>query len=190
MKMKFVFKLILILTFSLILGVGSAIVVAKSIKSVKKIGQWEIDTALGDTEANIYQKAYLAISAPYAISKTEAIYYLANADGNGDQLVSNCEYTIQTTKIDARWWNITVYSDRFLIPNKLNRYSYRSTELKTDANGQSTIYLSKLPKEGNWLPIGEQNELTLCLRIYHPSQNILNNPELIKLPIIIKEGCK
>ena len=188
--MKFVLKLILILIFSLVLGVGSAIVVAKSMKSVKLSGQWEIDTAVGDTEANIYQKAYSAISIPYAISKNEAIYYMANADDNGDQLISNCEYTIQTTKIDARWWNITVYSDRFLIPNQLNRYSYRSTNLKTDANGQSNIYLSKMPKEGNWLPIGEQNELILCLRIYHPSLTILNNPELVELPTIIKGECK
>lgn len=188
--MKFVLKLILILIFSLMLGVGSAIVVAKSMKSVKMNGQWEIDTALGDTKANIYQKAYSAISAPYAISKNEALYYMANTDENGDQLISNCEYTIQTTKIDARWWNITVYSDRFLIPNQLNRYSYRSTNIKTDANEQSNIYLSKLPKEGNWLPIDGQNELTLCLRIYHPSQTILNKPELVELPSIIKEQCK
>jgi len=188
--MKFVLKLLLLLIFSLILGVGSAIVVANSMKSVKRNGQWKINTSLGNTEANIYQKAYSAVSVPYAISKNEAIYYFANTDDSGKPLESNCEYTIRSNKIDARWWNITVYSGKFLIPNKNNRYSYRSTNIKTNADGQSIIYLSKMPKEGNWLPIGGSNELTLILRAYHPSQDMLNNPELIELPSIIKEECK
>jgi hypothetical protein len=85
---------------------------------------------------------------------------------------------------------VTVYSDKFLIPNKQNRYSYRSTNIKKNADGQSIIYLSKTPKEGNWLPTGKSNELSLILRVYHPSQGILNGPELIELPHIIKEECK
>ncbi len=188
--MKFVLKLLLIFLISLILGVGSAIVVTKSMKSVKRNGPWVIDTSLGDAEANIYQKAYLAVSAPFGLGKNEVIYFFANTDDNGHPLNSSCDYTIRANNLDARWWNITVYSDKFLIPNKQNRYSYRSTNIKKNADGQSIIYLSKTPKEGNWLPTGKSNELSLILRVYHPSQGILNGPELIELPHIIKEECK
>ena len=79
---------------------------------------------------------------------------------------------------EARFfWSITLYTlpDRFLYDNAINRYSIgdRTEELKTDADGSLTLYIShEAPGPGlesNWLP-APAGKYSLVARIYGPSE--------------------
>lgn len=156
-----------------------------------KNGPWFTNLTTGSTEANIYTRAWIAKHALLALAKSETLYYKAYSDDGGEPLIGACDYRIEGKALDTRWWSITAYgADDFLIPNEQKRYAYGETEIKYDTDGRYRIYLSRTPKEGNWLPTGNEERFSLTLRLYNPGQTIYENPSTAELPHIIKEGCK
>jgi hypothetical protein len=156
-------------------------------------GPWGTSLAVGSTSANPYLRAWVAEHGLLALAKSETIYLHAYVDDNGEPLLGNCDYRIEGKAPDTRWWSITAYGeDDFLIPNDQGRYSWSCTEIKLDPDGRFKIYLSKTPKEGNWLPTGDAKELSLSLRLYNPGPAYYDHESLktVDLPHIIKEGCK
>lgn len=156
-------------------------------------GPWATSLAIGSTSANPYLRAWVAKHGLLALTKSETIYLTAYVDDNGEPLLGNCDYKIEGKAPDTRWWSIAAYGeDDFLIPNEQRRYSWSCTEMKLEPGGHFTIYVSRTPKEGNWVPTGNAKKLSLTLRLYNPGPAYYDYETLktVELPRIIKEGCK
>lgn len=191
--MKTVFKCVAVLVIAMILGAGSAIMIIRSPSAKASIqnGAWNVNTAIGSNQAGMYPRAVVSRVGLFALNKSEAIYFSANTDDDGQPLRSGCDYRIEGNDLDARWWSITAYgADQFLIPNEKNRYAYNGKSVKRENDGSYHIHLSATPKEKNWLPAGNEEQLYVLLRLYNPENSVYENPGKIKLPRIIKEGCK
>jgi len=175
------------------IGIGSALLTVKigaGLGGVKN-GPWRTNPTIGSRQANIYTRAIVAVHGLFALNRTETIYYTAAADDSGNRFNGDHTYRIEGKAPEARWWSITAYgADNYLIPNELNRYSFSGNSVTCDAGGKFTIYLSKTPKPGNWLPLGNRKRFVLSLRLYNPGESIRNNLATAALPHIIKEEGK
>lgn len=152
-------------------------------------GPWVTNLTIGSAEANIFTRAVIARHGLLALTRDEVVYYSADNDEEGNGLQSGYDYVIEGRDLDSGWWSITVYgADDFLIYNDEDRFSYTSTEIEYDSDGYWRIYLSQSPKEGNWLPTGDEESLALVMRLYTPGQEFYDNPGTVELPRIIREG--
>jgi hypothetical protein len=156
-----------------------------------KNGVWNTNLAVGSEDAGMHTRAFIALNGLFALGKSETIYYQTDIDDEGSLLSSNCDYRLEGIDFDARWWSITVYgNDQFLIPNKLNRYSFNVDNLVRERDNSYKIHLSGNAKKKNWLPSGNQQQLYLTIRLYNPEFSVYEHPDKIKLPRIIKEKCQ
>lgn len=186
-------KIFLCVVAALILGVGSALWAIRSVTQTAWLqnGAWRVNLAVGSSELGMYSRAAVSYGGLFAMQKSEAIYFSASTDDGGRPLQSNCDYRIQGTDFDSRWWSITLYgADYFLIPNDQDRYSYNGGNLARQSDGSYRIWISNSARQGNWIPSGNEEQLYLNLRLYNPSQSIYEQPERVKLPRIIKEVCR
>lgn len=182
-----------ILLVALLLGVGSAVWVLDSFTRTKIIRDraWTSSPLVGSVHADMYLRAFVARTALFALSKTEALYYNAFTDEDGEPLRAECDYIVEGSDVPARWWSITAYDENhFLVPNRLNRYSYHMRNLRRDEKGHYRIHLSQTPKDHNWLPSPRQGNLSLTLRAYNPAPALAENIGAAELPTIMKAGCK
>ena len=198
-NIKAIYKVLIAATIALVAGsiIGFLTVnpVANLVTSSSNVtnGPWSTNFAYGSTGANPYIKAWVAENGLMAVSASLSLYLDAYTDDNGQPLVANCDYMIKGPALKAGYWNITVYNENgFVIANAQNRYSYSSTDIQFEPDGSFIIYLSKTPKQGNWLPTGNAKTLNVYLRL-HDSQPVYTSASTLKaaqLPQIVKEGCQ
>ena len=192
--LKIVLAVLATLVIGGVAGYSTAVAAYESMytRGTLRNGQWATNLAIGSSEASIYTRANVALHGLLALAKSEAVYYQCTGDDKGESLRSNCDYRIEGRGLDTRWWSLTLYGqDDFLIPNEQKRYSFNTNTVKLNTDGTFVIYLSRLPREGNWLPSAEKDqEVSLTLRLYNPGQSVYDNPGGIELPRIIREGCK
>lgn len=191
---KFILKCLLALAIALVLGIGSAVYGVIKIARSQAIqnGAWHTNLSLGTKQAGIYTRAAVTIGGLGALTKEEAIYYIAFEDDDGEWLRSSCDYVLEGKDMDARWWSITVYgSDHFLIPNKQNRWAHSVMSVAREPDNSYKIHLSSSEKEGNWIPTGEKGKkFSVALRVYNPGKSIYEHPDTVDVPSIQKESCK
>jgi len=187
------FRITGIVLISLIIGICSAwwtltgLIDAMTVKN----GPWRVNLSIGTAQTNRYLRAGVARIGLFALKNTEAVYFIALNDSEGEPLTSRCDYRIVGGEFDARWWSITVYgSDFHLIPNEQNRYSFLGGTLPRDKRNRWIVSLSAKPQEGNWLPAGDNEQLYLNLRLYRPGKSVYEHPDTIPLPEIIREVCR
>jgi hypothetical protein len=195
--MKKPLKIILGILVALVLGSGigysSAILAYDRIADMRSVnnGPWQTNLSVGSEEASPYLRASIAEHGLLALNQSETIYFSAVKDESGHVFNGDNVYRIEGKAPDARWWSITAYgADDFLIPNELNRYSYSGNSVTYDKDGKFTIYLSKTPRPGNWLPLGNQKKFALSLRLYNPGESVRKNPAGVELPHIVSEVNK
>jgi hypothetical protein len=195
--MKKPIKIILGVLVALVLGtgigVGSAVLAYDNIAAMRGVnnGPWQTNLAVGSEEASPYLRASVAVHGLLALNQSETIYYHAYKDESGNLFNGDNVYRIEGKAPDSRWWSITLYgADDFLVPNDLNRYSYSGNSVTYDKDGKFTIYLSKIQKPGDWLPLGSQKRFSLSLRLYNPGDSVRKNPATVELPHIIREASK
>ena len=168
--MKIVYKVLIAAAIALVAGAAIGFVTVNPVANLVtsgsniKNGPWSTNLAYGSSGANPYIKAWVAENGLMAVSASLSIYL-----------------------------DITVYNENgFLIANDQNRYSYSSTDMKFEPDGSFKIYVSKTPKQGNWLPTGNAKTLNVYLRL-HDSGTAYSNANALKaaqLPDIVKEGCQ
>jgi hypothetical protein len=193
MKLKLLFEILVIVLVALAIGVGSAVWVIKSFSATAaiKAGAWTTNPLIGSVQADMYLRAYVARTGLFALSKTEALYYSAFTDEDGEPLRAECDYIIEGGDLPARWWSITAYDkDHFLVPNVLNRYSYNAKNVGRNEQGRYKIHLSPTPKVQNWLPAPRQGSMSLTLRAYNPAPALAENMGSAELPRIMKVRCE
>jgi hypothetical protein len=162
-------------------------------------GDWTTSLDNGSENADIMQKAAVAIGGLLASKRESSIYYrLSTIDGK--PLTVNCSYRIEGGDYDANWWSITVYGwDNYLLPNKLHRYSYNNDNVARDIDGNWRVQVSAIPHSGDWLPIGpsggdewknfSDHDFDLLLRLYTPGDAYLQGPGTAELPKVVEEAC-
>jgi hypothetical protein len=138
----------------------------------------------GDYHTDYNLRALVAYRGLGALPPEEAIYYSYHTDADGEPLDGSNRYRIHFEKGQLppaqAFWSYTVYgSDRYLIENPLRRYAIGDRDaLKYNQDGSLDLYLSRespgKDRESNWLPTGER-EFNLTLRIYTPTDELLNN---------------
>lgn len=177
---------------ALFLGVASAIgVIGRIFSQPLRNGPWFYNPLIGSQSANPYLRATIAKIGLLALNKSEAIYLIADKDSDGNPLKGDVSYRIEGQGLSARWWSLTAYGpDYFLMPNELDRYSYSMSNLSWNDDGSYTIHVSSEPQEGNWIPVDSQKSFDLVLRLYNPTESILNNFTYTPLPKIVREVAR
>jgi hypothetical protein len=174
---------------ALVLGLGSAWwAINRPFPSIHN-GAWQHDSLTGSAAANLYLRARVARYALLALNSSEALYFFATTDDEGDPLLCNATYRLEGKDLDARWWSVTVYgADDFLISNDQSRYSYNMTNLAREPDGSYRIRLSCSDKTGNWIPTGKGDSFIVALRLFNPGSSVREHLDTIALPRIVREG--
>ncbi len=191
--MKKILRYAAVLLMSLIIGAGTAVWSLTGLSDARSVknGPWMTNLDIGTRQTNMFVRAMIARFGLFALKKSEAVYFVAYRDSNGEILRSRCDYRITGGDFPARWWNLTVYgSDYHLIPNAVNRYSYFGGTIPRDNSGRWAIALSASPKRGNWLPAGDSKVLFLNLRLYRPERAVYERPDRIPIPLVTREACR
>jgi hypothetical protein len=189
--MKRVLRGVLALVAALFLGVSSAwLAMSWHMVSSVQNGPWLYDPLVGSEAAGPYLRAQIARAALLALNNSEAIYFVATHDSEGNPLRCDGRYRIEGHDLDARWWSITAYGeDDFLMANEQNRYSYNMTNLSRNPDKSYTVRLSRASQSGNWIPLGEASSFSLWLRLFNPSPGLRKELTTIPLPRIIREDA-
>jgi hypothetical protein len=153
-------------------------------------GPWQMNLMAGSSEGGLYSRARVALHGLFALNRSEAIYYTAQREDDGDALDGHCIYKIAGRDPDARWWSVTAYgADDFLIPNRANRYSVSKNSVVRLEDGSFIAIAARGPSGANWIPV-DRGPFTLTLRLYNPDLAVQANPAGASLPSIKKSSCE
>jgi len=180
-----------IILISVALGIYTAfdsVSLGSHMSSSVTSGGWWTNSVVGSVHADARTRAYVSIIGLLALAPEETTYYHLY-DANGEPISSDFVYELRGNQIPARWWSITLYGeDHFLVPNEENRYSVKSTQIQREADGSFVVYLSREPHEGNWISLGDAQNMSLSLRMYNPPPDIRQRLDNLDLPTIHKTG--
>lgn len=153
-------------------------------------GAWTIWPAAGSPDADPYTRAHFAATGHLPLTIFEAATFRAETDDEGEPLDQECEYRVEGTSFQTRWWSLTAYrSNRSPIENAAQRHSFNSRNLVYDGHGEFNIALAQRARSGNWLPLSTSGSFYLSLRLYNPEPELRNNLEQLILPKIVRVGC-
>jgi hypothetical protein len=165
------------------------VVLRRGKAGVVRNGPWRHNPLAGSTAAGPYGRARLARFAPLALNASEAVYFVAQTDSDGNPFRCEHSYRVEGRPPEGRWWSVTAYAaDGFLMPNPADRWSFNSENVQSDADGGFVIHLSRKERSTNWLPLGVGETFLLALRVYNPEPSVRDHPATAELPRIVREG--
>ena len=156
---------------------------ASGVSSANENG-WQVQrTGMGSYGTNYQKRAYVALVGLGANLPQDAIYPMTKVDSEGKPLSGANRYVIhfdkgQTPPVNA-FWSVTMYdTQRFFVPNSIDRYAIGDRDRLTyNEDGSLDLSLqhdSPGPdKEHNWLPAPE-GEFILIMRLYWPKDSMLD----------------
>lgn len=163
--------------------------VEKNDSLVLRNGTWRYFASMDLAESDL-QRAFIGRIGLFALNDSEAIYFIANEDDDGQPLRSTDQYIIEGSSYDADYWSLALYGeDHFLLQNNDKRYAYNQTSIsyKDSLRSSYTIHLGgKSVHQENYLPTTGDQNITLLLRLYQPSKELYSNKGKINLPRIKK----
>lgn len=152
-------------------------------------GSWRTSLYVGSTDADPHIRAYVAAIGLLGLSRQEAIYFQAYSDDEGNPLSSDYVYELIAEDLPTRWWSLTLYNyDHYLTPNPYNRYSVKATQAVRQPDGKIRILLARKPMEGNWIPMGQGQNMSMSIRMYNLDPGTENQLTKLTLPTIRKIG--
>ncbi|MCW5680533.1 MAG: DUF1214 domain-containing protein [Xanthobacteraceae bacterium] len=155
-----------------------------------RIGAWQAWPKSGTLEADPYARAIFARSGELPVALAEGIAFSATSDDRGRVLDGRCVTKIKGRFLTARYWTITVYDGRGrLIENPAGRYGFTSAEITFNTDGETEIWLSPRVQPGNWLPTGENQQISVVVRLYDIPSGITARGEGAEMPKITQERC-
>lgn len=150
-----------------------------------RMGAWVTNTLAGSSAANALTRARIAMHGILALHRRETIYFFAAEDDVRHPLNPEYDWEIRGGGFDCRWWSFTLYDeDDQLIESLSRRYSVHSDNVALEADGSYRIVISRGNPHTNWLAAGGAKRLMLTLRLYNPSQAVLDDVRNVKLPSI------
>lgn len=159
--------------------------------SMIQAGPWRTTLSAGSAEANIYERAAIAIAGLYALSRQETLYYTAFVDSDGQPLDGRCDYRLRGLPLPARWWSLTMYgAEHYLVPNSADLYSRHADNLEFEADGSFYIPVSAQAQSRNWLPAPDDGEFSITARLYNPDPAVFRDLSAVALPEIRRGACR
>lgn len=150
-----------------------------------KLGAWTTNKLAGSSAANALTRARIAIHGILAMHRQETIYFFALQDDLGNPLDPDHEWEITGRSFDCRWWSFTLYDEEYqLIDSPSRRYSVHSDNVVPEPDGSYRIVISREDGRANWLAAGAAKKLMVTIRLYNPSQAVLDNVAGVRLPSI------
>lgn len=189
--MRLVLNLSMAALISLVIGIGSAILVVDFGGGLATIavGPWIAQRSPDPAAADPYTAAIAAGVQPFGLGSSEGIALVAETDSAGDPLSGRCTYIVSGEPLSARLWTLTAYdADGRLMDNPSQRHGFHSAEILLRADGGFDIAISASPEPGNWLPVTPAGPIRLVLRLYDTP---LTGPVTPAgpVPAITRSGC-
>lgn len=185
-------KLALTIVAGLALGAGSAVWAtrAKGMGGENYSG-WSGSRVTGSPDADPWLRAQVAFSGLLALQRSQAIYFTARADSQGQPLREACRYRIDGQAMPGKWWSVTVYAaDNYLPVNSDDALSFDATEVKPDAAGKWTAFAATRPEPGQpWVSTRGAGNFDMTLRIYQPDKSAQDDYRSIPMPTITRLDC-
>lgn len=184
-----------LLLCALLVGVVTAVlgVRAQFAAGGVKSGAWATNANIGSSGAGPYLRAGVALGGLLALNASETVYYTATTDDAGEALSTACQYRLEGSDPNARWWSITAYADdSFLIRGSNGRFSVDKTAVEKGADGSFVVRVGGEPRAGNWISTGAPDggrPFSLTLRLYNPDPSIVRDLSGVALPRIVLEHC-
>ena len=156
-------------------------------------GSWRMWSHDGSVGADPYTLAHMSRDGRLPITSSNALYFIANEDAEGEKIAADCDYLISGKPLDADWWSLAIYAKNGQsIKNKSQRSFVNSSSLLRLENGNYRIKLTRNVRPGNWIEISGSQQLTLMLRLYgiHATKDASRNNSIEQnLPIIRRLDC-
>lgn len=157
-------------------------------------GSWHLWVHDGDVGADPYTLAHMSRDGRLPMTSSNALYFVATNDSEGEKIAADCDYSILGKPLDSDWWSLALYTkDGQSIQNKSKRSSINSSSLLRFENGSYEVNLAQKSRPGNWIEITGDEELTLMLRLYgiHVTKDTQRNNSIEQnLPIIRRLDCR
>jgi hypothetical protein len=142
---------------------------------------------IGSYGGDYVTRAVVAVIGLTSNTPSEAIYYQAYQDANGQPLTGGKRYAITfrppmpyLAVESPGFWSMTMYDAKtsYTVPNAVNRYALGSKDsLRQNTDGSFTIYVQhdspSSDKASNWLP-SPGASFYLTLRVYAPNPSLTN----------------
>ena len=191
--MQWVIRLIVAIIFGANLGALTALWFGGMISGGPRIGNaidvenWRSDWSIGSENANPYVRARVARNGLMGLRKEEAVYFLKTEDDQGDPLTEACSYRVSGGTYPAQWWSITLYDAENRLPmNEDARLSYDQTQAERGSDGANWAFQvsSEAPETDGtpWVSSKAGGNFDLTLRLYQPSEALLEDPESTLVP--------
>ena len=188
--MKRIFVYFTTIMLGLVAGVSLTFLSDKSLNRIQ-INQWQSDWNIGSTQADPYLRAHVARFGLLALSKQEAVYFIATEDDAGQTLTEACDYRVFIGPMPADWWSVTLYDGQgYLGMNGHNAHAFDAT--KADSSAAEFDISPNTPASGvAWVSSKNTGQFGLMLRLYKPSATLLAQPETeLSPPKITRLECK
>ncbi len=170
-----------LLSALLLVTAGLALGLASAWWSVKRVpglgasaagGPWRVSPLAGSPEADLHTRARVALGGLLALSRREAVYYLAQHDSNGAPLRSRCTYRVGGPVPQARWWSVTAYADDLFLFDTGGSRRHGVSSAQAGSDGRFAFLSAPRPPAAGgplpWLPTPGDRGLVFVLRLYQP----------------------
>lgn len=181
-----------VVLLGVVLGAGSAwLVLSGTVRvSEQRVGPWATDLDRGGEDAGAYQRAVTAAQVLLALSKEEAVYFVATEDDEGEGLTTDCTYRVSGGDLPAEWWSLTLYDGAYLPDNDDEHLSVDATSVELAADGTWSAHLGPSPDpEQDWISTAGADRPNLVLRLYLPEDSVLADPTSVPPPAITRLAC-
>lgn len=163
-------------------GVAAGVKQMRETVPGKKVNGWAINLDMGRYGTNYPYRAFWTFFGVGGNLAEDAVYPLAETDGEGAPLDGANKYILHFAKseippVDA-FWSVTMYDiDGYLVPNPINRNALGDrSAMKLGSDGSLTIYIQNespgLNQQANWLPAPIAGKFKLALRLYAPRKEV------------------
>lgn len=177
-----------------VLGVGSAGAIMLSGLAGSddvSVGAWSINLDRGSPDAGPYVRSATAVQALLAMTREEAVYFVAAHDDEGRRLTERCEYEVRGAEYPAAWWSITLYDGAWLADNDDDHPSIDATSVQLEPGRTWAARLAATPGTGgNWISMRDADDPNLLFPLYVPDQSVLDDPASVRVPSIRRISCR
>jgi hypothetical protein len=152
---------------------------------------WSTNLTIGSTAANPWIRARVARVGLLALTREETVYFDRATDQEGSPLREDCAYRISGPPLPARWWSVTLYDGRDMLPpNADGAMSVDATRLAGMGEAWSATIAPRRPDDGSaWLSSNGAGRFALTLRLYHPASATPEGLAAAALPRIARLSC-
>jgi hypothetical protein len=178
-------------------SMGTFKILQKALKKLKTHNGWIVIPDNFAAYGTDYKtRAGIALIGLGGIWRQDVLYPTAFHDGDGKPLDGASRYLLhfeagQTPPTNVTW-SVSMYDPQgYYVPNAMNRYHLAAwMPFKYNTDGSLDLHIRAAPpgaeKEANWLPAPASGPFSLTVRIYWPTNEVLDGT--YKLPPVTNIG--